>query len=198
MPQARRSGAQRTANPCRSLRSLGPASPAPNPTDDCIVRAVIYPSIGIARIGSSTREWFAGPEVTEPEPKPPGFYRDARGALKRQAARFRVYGVNMQGEVIRELSGSPSGRRDHLDGAARQYESRLVRVPTRARHSRGGLRTADNLAQCRSRRSRPARHHAQARGRSPARMRRRSASTTDASWTTRSISVRSRPTMQGD
>ena len=49
------------------------------------------------------------PEVTEPEPKPPGFYRDARGALKRQAARFRVYGVNMQGEVIRELSGSPSG-----------------------------------------------------------------------------------------
>ena len=55
---------RRTANgqPVQEPSQPRPASPAPNPTDDCIVRAVIYPSIGIARIGSSTREWFAGPK----------------------------------------------------------------------------------------------------------------------------------------
>jgi len=77
--------------------------------DDCIVRAVIHPSVGVARVGSSPDEWFIGPEITEPEPAAPGFYRDHRGALKRQAARFRIYGVNMQGVIIRELTGGQPG-----------------------------------------------------------------------------------------
>jgi hypothetical protein len=59
---------------------------------DDVVKAVIHPSIGIGRVGNSPFEYFIGPEVPDAPPPPPGFYRDGAGALKRQAARFRVYG----------------------------------------------------------------------------------------------------------
>lgn len=50
----------------------------------------IHPAIGIARVGNSTAAdgFFVGPE---PGAGPRNPYRDAAGALKRQAARFRVY-----------------------------------------------------------------------------------------------------------
>lgn len=85
-------------------------APSGNP-DDCIVKAVIYPSIGIARIGNSPDEFFIGPEVPEPPAKPPGFFRDREGRLKRQAARFRIYGVDVEGRIVRELSSNDSGAR---------------------------------------------------------------------------------------
>jgi L-lysine epsilon oxidase-like protein len=47
----------------------------------------IHPSIGIARLGTSA-QFFLGPE---PGVDPPERYRDNSGALKRQAARFRVF-----------------------------------------------------------------------------------------------------------
>jgi hypothetical protein len=72
--------------------------------DTVIVKAAIHPSIGIARIGNSQDEFFLGPEVPEPLPEKPGFYRDRSGALKRQAARFRVYGLNAEGKVVAELT----------------------------------------------------------------------------------------------
>lgn len=74
--------------------------------DDTIVRAAIHPSIGIARVGNSEEEdgFFVGPEVVDPPPAPPRFYRDSAGALKRQAARFRIYGLNAQGQVVQELT----------------------------------------------------------------------------------------------
>lgn len=68
-----------------------------------IVKAAIYPAIGIARVGNSPDEYFIGPESLEPERRPPGSYKDARGALKRQAARFRVYGLDAAGRVVQEL-----------------------------------------------------------------------------------------------
>jgi hypothetical protein len=83
-------------------RAVDPAPPRP---DDRIVKAAIYPSIGIARVGNSLDGWFVGPEVRYPEPMPAGYYRDAKGALKRQAARFRLYGLNVRGEIVRELTG---------------------------------------------------------------------------------------------
>jgi hypothetical protein len=73
-------------------------------TDPTIVKAAIYPPIGIARVGNSQDELFLAPEVTDPLPEPPGFYRDATGALKRQAVRFRVYGLDAGGAVVRELT----------------------------------------------------------------------------------------------
>src|SRR5882724_11583914 len=48
----------------------------------------IHPALGIARLGSSS-EFFIGPEV--PEVAFSGPYRDAQGALKRQAASFRIF-----------------------------------------------------------------------------------------------------------
>lgn len=69
-----------------------------------IVRAAIHPAIGVARAGNSKAGYFVGPQVIDPPVEPPGFYRDASGALKRQVALFRVYGYNEAGEVVRELT----------------------------------------------------------------------------------------------
>jgi hypothetical protein len=55
-------------------------------------------------LGNSRDEYFIGPEVTAPVKHPMGFYKDATGALKRQAARFRVYGLNAAGKVVKELT----------------------------------------------------------------------------------------------
>ena len=72
-----------------------------------IVRAAIHPGIGIARVGNSTATgkdgYYIGPEVIEPTPEP---IRDASGAIKRQAARFRIYGYNAAGEVVQELNSN--------------------------------------------------------------------------------------------
>ncbi len=73
-------------------------------TSSQIVKAAIYPAIGIARVGNSPDEFFIGPEIPWPATLPAGSYKDARGALKRQAARFRVYGLDGRGEVVRELT----------------------------------------------------------------------------------------------
>jgi hypothetical protein len=77
-------------------------SVAPGP----IVRAAIHPGIGVARIGNSTASdgFFIGPEVVEPPRTQAGGSRDATGALKRQAARFRVYGLDAEGRVVKELT----------------------------------------------------------------------------------------------
>ncbi|WP_295796815.1 LodA/GoxA family CTQ-dependent oxidase [Mucilaginibacter sp.] len=72
---------------------------------DCIVTAGIYPPIGVMRVGNSDEEYFIGPLVTEPEQKMDDYaYRDQTGALKRQAAQFRIYGFNAAGKAIKELT----------------------------------------------------------------------------------------------
>jgi hypothetical protein len=75
-------------------------------TDTTIVKAAIYPSIGIARVGNSLTDWYLGPEVPDPLPLPPGSYRDSTGALKREAARFRIYGLNAKGMIVQELTSA--------------------------------------------------------------------------------------------
>ncbi|MGH9511580.1 MAG: LodA/GoxA family CTQ-dependent oxidase [Terriglobales bacterium] len=72
----------------------------PNP----IVRAAIHPSIGVARLGNSPDEYFLAPEVMDPPQQAPGYYRDFTGALKRQVARFRIYGLDAQGNPVAELT----------------------------------------------------------------------------------------------
>lgn len=90
--------------PLDDPRRPRPSAPPVKRRDDCVVKAVIYPPIGVARVGTS-EDYFIGPEVTEPAPAAPGFYRDRKHRIKRQAARFRVYGVNMDGDIVRELTG---------------------------------------------------------------------------------------------
>lgn len=77
---------------------------AASPQDTKIVRASIHPAIGIARLGNSEADYFLGPQVLEPPAQPLGFYRDAKGALKRQAVQFRLYGYNASGDVVREIT----------------------------------------------------------------------------------------------
>jgi hypothetical protein len=79
--------------------------PAGSP-NTAIVRAAIHPSIGVARVGNSVSDFFLAPEVPDPKPEQPGFYRDSTGALKRQAVRFRIYGLNAKGEAVAELTAA--------------------------------------------------------------------------------------------
>ncbi|HEY6187833.1 MAG TPA: LodA/GoxA family CTQ-dependent oxidase [Pyrinomonadaceae bacterium] len=69
-----------------------------------IKRYVIYPGIGIARVGNSPDEYFIGPEAPGVAPTPEGGFKDGSGAVKRQAARFRIYGVNKDGVAVREIT----------------------------------------------------------------------------------------------
>lgn len=72
---------------------------------DCIVTAAIYPPIGVMRVGNSEDEYFLGPLVDQPEAKEDIYaYRDKTGAIKRQAAQFRIYGLNAAGRAVKELT----------------------------------------------------------------------------------------------
>jgi hypothetical protein len=71
-----------------------------------IVTCRIHPGIGVARIGNSPDEFFFGPEVPNAHDDPPGGYKDAAGRIKRQVARFRIYGYNAAGEVVREITAA--------------------------------------------------------------------------------------------
>ncbi|WP_229347002.1 LodA/GoxA family CTQ-dependent oxidase [Streptomyces sp. UNOB3_S3] len=62
------------------------------------------PRSGWPGFGDSVEGFFLGPEVEDAPPLPTGNYKDATGALKRQAAHFRVYGYNAAGEVVAELT----------------------------------------------------------------------------------------------
>ena len=59
-----------------------------------ITEVRIHPAIGIARVGDSDTDFFIGPEKPYDKPEPPGGYKDAQCRIKRQAARFRVFGYD--------------------------------------------------------------------------------------------------------
>jgi hypothetical protein len=74
------------------------------PAERKIVSFAIYPSIGVARVGNSPGEFFYSPEVPGAEPIDADRFRDRKGRIKRQAARFRLYGLDADGEVVREIT----------------------------------------------------------------------------------------------
>ena len=65
----------------------------------------IHPAIGIARLGNSP-EFFIGPEMPGASNPPKGGYKDAEGLVKRQAARFRVFGYGAKGKLVKEITAS--------------------------------------------------------------------------------------------
>ena len=69
-----------------------------------IVTIKIHPAIGIARVGNSPSEFFVGPEKPGAHPRPIGGYRDAQGRIKRQAARFRLFGYDKDGKLLQEIT----------------------------------------------------------------------------------------------
>lgn len=71
---------------------------------DRVRRVAIHPAIGIARVGNSPDAFYFGPEA--PGGVPAGPFKDPSGAVARQAARFRVFGYDAQGEVVGELTAA--------------------------------------------------------------------------------------------
>lgn len=75
-----------------------------------IVRVRIHPGIGVARLGTSASDYYIGPEVMSPERTAFGSTRDPGGAIKRQAARFRIYGYDKYGDVVAEVQQTETSR----------------------------------------------------------------------------------------
>ncbi len=69
-----------------------------------IVRCVISPGLGIARLGNSPDAYVIGPEAPGVSPDPAGGFKDPAGRIKRQGARFRVYGLDSAGHVVGEVT----------------------------------------------------------------------------------------------
>src|SRR5436305_12163358 len=69
-----------------------------------IASVAIHPAIGIGRVGNSRESFYFGPEVPGALPHAPGGYKDAGGAMARQAARFRGLGLGRHGRRARELT----------------------------------------------------------------------------------------------
>src|SRR3989442_11644625 len=64
----------------------------------------INPAIGIARLGNSPSEYFIGPERPGAHVKPKTGFRDSQGRIKRQAARFRLFGYDSKGKLVKEIT----------------------------------------------------------------------------------------------
>lgn len=69
-----------------------------------IVSIKIFPPIGIARVGNSPNDFFIGPEIPGVVNRPDGGYKDEQGRIKRQAARFRLFGYDRSGELVGEVT----------------------------------------------------------------------------------------------
>lgn len=70
-----------------------------------ITAVKIYPSIGIARLGNSP-DFFVGPEVPGDRTPPAGGYKDASCRVRRQAARFRIFGFDAMGGLVQEVTAA--------------------------------------------------------------------------------------------
>jgi len=68
-----------------------------------ISSVAIYPPIGISRIGNST-EYFFAPDIPGVELTPKGGYKDEKGRVKKQVARFRIYAFDANGKVLGEIT----------------------------------------------------------------------------------------------
>ncbi len=66
----------------------------------------IHPAIGVARVGNSPTGFFIGPELPGNRQRPAGGYKDAQHRIKRQAARFRLFGYDKKGHVVQEITAS--------------------------------------------------------------------------------------------
>lgn len=71
-----------------------------------ITQVIIHPAIGVARVGNSPDGYFLLPEVLNEPVTDATDFRDADGRIKRQAARFRLYGADAAGNYIRELTAA--------------------------------------------------------------------------------------------
>lgn len=80
------------------------------PESKAVVRCAIHPSIGVARVGNAPADdYYLAPEVPgrAADPGPQG-YKNAKGQVRKEAARFRIYGYDKKGNVVREITAADS------------------------------------------------------------------------------------------
>jgi hypothetical protein len=65
----------------------------------------IYPPLGIARVGNSS-EFFLASELPGQAPVPANGFKDDEGKVKKQAALFRVYALDDDGQPIKEITSA--------------------------------------------------------------------------------------------
>jgi L-Lysine epsilon oxidase N-terminal/L-lysine epsilon oxidase C-terminal domain len=66
----------------------------------------IHPAIGIARVGNSPDKYFIGAEIPGSPPIDDSEFRDAAQKIKRQVARFRLFGLDAKGKVVGEITAA--------------------------------------------------------------------------------------------
>lgn len=113
-----------------------------------IVRASIHPGIGIARLGNSPGEYVISPDTITPQWVSAGSRHDASGAIKRQAARFRIYGYNLENEVVGELTlddAEIEWRAHVVNRKAQWFEFEKAMDIEDAAHTQLRLRNADRV-----------------------------------------------------
>lgn len=75
---------------------------------DSIQKVAIYPPIGIARIGNAPTDFYLAPEIPGKPSQVEGGYKDSQGRIKKQVVRFRIYGLDGDGQVVKELTADES------------------------------------------------------------------------------------------
>ncbi len=71
---------------------------------DSIKTVAIYPPIGIARIGNAPEDFYFATEISGRAAQAEGGFKDSQGRIKKQVVRFRIYGLNGDGQVVKELT----------------------------------------------------------------------------------------------
>jgi hypothetical protein len=71
-----------------------------------VVRCAIHPSVGIARVGNAPADqYYLAPEVPGRAADPgPGGFKNDKGEVRKEGARFRIYGYDEDGNVVREIT----------------------------------------------------------------------------------------------
>ena len=76
----------------------------PRRVDDKKIHSLrIYPAIGLARVGGSTKS-FLSPEIPGIPPFDNDNYKEGNSLIKKQVQRFRIYAFNKNNQVIKEIT----------------------------------------------------------------------------------------------
>ncbi|HTH06695.1 MAG TPA: LodA/GoxA family CTQ-dependent oxidase, partial [Ilumatobacteraceae bacterium] len=95
-----------------SAPSTPPTTSAPSTTTTTtdpmarVVAVAVHPAVGVARVGNSADSFFFGPELPGSIAVAPDGFKDATGAMARQAARFRIFGYDATGAVVQEITAA--------------------------------------------------------------------------------------------
>ncbi|MFI6403125.1 LodA/GoxA family CTQ-dependent oxidase [Streptomyces sp. NPDC050548] len=73
-----------------------------NPDD--LTYCAIHPTVGVARLGNAPDDFFVGPEAPGVPVRPEGGFKDADRRVKRQAARFRLFGYDKDHTLLGEVT----------------------------------------------------------------------------------------------